>query len=127
MDDIVPTPPGWLDATGVAVWERVVGELARRNLLVDMDRDLLAGYCRLVSDMVHAAEDVNQNGRWDDKTGWERAATKTFRSSLKDLRLTAAELGITPSGRARGLLPGGEDEEDQFERDFGRLKETAKA
>ena len=119
LDGLSESPPDWLDAVGAGVWHRVVGELVRRGILADIDRDMMAHLCQLQSQALSLLDDVRDGGMIDSKTGWERAAFKAYRATVKDMRLLSSELGLTPTARARGVLPGGGEAEDEFERMFG--------
>ena len=100
MDDLAPD---WMDAVGTAVWMRVAGELSRLGLLKDADKDLMASYCQHVSNGMQYQRLLNDEGLMKD--GRVHPAASEMRQQFYQARLIAAELGITPAARARGILP----------------------
>lgn len=95
--------PDWLDGVGAAVWMRVAGELSALGLLKDADRDLMASYCQHVSNGMQYQRILNEEGLMKD--GKAHPAASEMRQQFYQARLIASELGITPTARARGILP----------------------
>lgn len=95
-----PTPgigacPDWFPAEAMEEWQRVVPELAALGVLTRVDRAVLEAHCLAYAEMIITA-----------KTGGMIKA-----SLLGQLRILAAELGLTPSARARMTTPKGESDD----------------
>ena len=109
-------PPEYLDAEGVKVWKRIIIEIGSKNLLKSLDEELLGDYCVLCSLAINFAKDLKKKGG-RMKDGKLAPAVQGFRDATHHARLMAAELGLTPSARHRGILPGVAKELDQKKRD----------
>jgi P27 family predicted phage terminase small subunit len=104
---IPPTAPDFLDGEARALWERVVPELARLDLVKPIDAEALAAYCltwqRLVdAQAIIAAEGLlatNSQGRV------RHPAVAVVEAASKDLRAWAAEFGLTPSAESKLKAP----------------------
>ena len=78
-------PPPWLPALGQVEWRRVVQVLAPAEILTEGDHALLLIYCGLWMQIQQATEQ----------------SLPVDPPLAAQLRLCAAELGLTPSSRAR--------------------------
>ncbi len=125
-DDRIPTCPHWLEEAAKVEWMRVAPELNRLGLLTRVDRAALAAYCQSYARW-QAAETIlslegitceytNKNGSTNTTLRPEVLVAKQY---LQFLRAFCSEFGLTPSSRARMVLP--KDEEDDEENDFRRL------
>lgn len=113
-----PEPPEWLPVEAAAEWRRVVPELARLELVKEIDRASLTAYCltwdRLVTAQRQIADDgllhTNSQGRT------RHPAVAIVEAASKELRAWAAEFGLTPSSEQRvgGKDGGGNGEENPF-------------
>lgn len=81
-----PPCPRFLNKEARKEWRRIVRILKDKNVLTELDRAVMAQYCQLWSEM--------------EKMGDEFQAAKHTQ-----LRVCAAELGLTPSSRT-SLIPG---------------------
>jgi P27 family predicted phage terminase small subunit len=125
-DDRIPTCPHWLEEAAKVEWMRVAPELNRLGLLTRVDRAALAAYCQsyarwqaaetILSSEGITCEYTNKNGSTNTTLRPEVLVAKQY---LQFLRAFCSEFGLTPSSRARMVLP--KDEEDDEENDFRRL------
>lgn len=84
-----PDKPIWLSKSAELEWDRVVPILEPAGYLAKSDAMALATYCELAAEFA--------------------AAPSEFRAGkIAQLRLLMAELGLTPSGRAK--MPAGKSE-----------------
>ena len=105
LDGLLVVAPYWLDSQAVGIWERVVGEIGDKDMLVNLDRDLLGMYCQHIANGIAAQTYINDNGLTDSK-GKKHDEVLIMRDSFDKARLVLAELGLTPSQRFRGTLGG---------------------
>ena len=90
------SPPVWLSKGALLIWERVVSDAAKIDLLDNLDRDLLGTHCDAVDiyqTLSHDLASGQSTTRLDDMKmlqGWARIISGT-----------AEKLGFTPSARAR--------------------------
>jgi len=108
--------PDWLDGIAHLVWNRYCADLVGRRMLSDIDKELLAAGCAAWSRFVQATKFINVNGL-TDKEGSAYPEVKIAESSAKQARLIFNELGLTPAGRAKGILQGskgGEEKQHRF-------------
>ncbi len=126
-DDRIPTCPHWLEEAAKVEWMRVAPELNRLGLLTRVDRAALAAYCQSYARWQAAETILSSEG-----ITCEYNRTRTVKPTatcgrkclcakqyLQFLRAFCSEFGLTPSSRARMVLP--KDEEDDEENDFRRL------
>ncbi len=78
----IPAAPGWLTAKAKTEWKRIVNVMQHVNVLTAADLSTLAQYCILYAELTKWKEDFP-------------AAKHT------QLRMCAAELGLTPSARSK--------------------------
>ncbi len=96
------------DPDALKVWNRLVPQLEGAGVLTPLDGDALSHYCMLHAfrDRAHAAlvamraEDPYYEQSRDGQT-----AVKMVMDLGKSMRATEAEFGMTPSGRARIVVP----------------------
>jgi len=114
-------PPEWLGELAREEWLRVVGELKRLGVYHQLDQALLAGYCEAYERWRRAQEATQKHGfcyERRDQDG-QIAYIGTYpevsiaAKALDQMRRLAAELGITPRGRAD--LAVGRQEADPFD------------
>ena len=90
-----PGMPGWLLPEARKEWARVAPRLTAVRVLTDVDAAMLAAYCQLWA-------------RWRKaETGKRKNASPAVGLSLlREMRMVCRELGMTPSARARMVVPG---------------------
>jgi P27 family predicted phage terminase small subunit len=113
-----PNCPSWLSLEAKREWKRIIPELSRLGLLSKLDRNILAGYCISYALWQRSQEYlfkqgtvyVTTNGKLQPRP--EIAVAKEAGEMMNDF---AAELGLTPSSRARMRLPDPNKEIDPME------------
>lgn len=100
----VPSPPMWLPEEAKAEWRRVAKVLVARRVLTDGDLAALEGYALNVGHVRIAAKAIEAEGAYVE--GKRHPAFTTLTQSGAEARRLAAELGLTPTSRAK--LPAGE-------------------
>lgn len=114
----IPTCPAWLSPVAKQEWRRVTPELARLGLLNKLDRNVLAGYCvsfalwRQTQDFLSSQGTVYVTTKGQLQPRPEVAVAKTAGEMMQGF---AAELGLTPTSRARMNLPKENAEIDPME------------
>lgn len=113
-----PGPPPHLSDQARTEWRRVAGDLHRRRLL---GRDMLAtleSYCLAVG-MVRACQErlTNEGDFIETEQGLKaHPATRLMLAAMREARLLAAELALTPHRRGK---KGPEDQDDDDLSDLG--------
>ena len=107
-----PPSPSWLSRVAKLEWNRVAPELYRLGLLKDLDLQPLAIYCQSYADMRKAQEALNKNGLTTvhvNKAGEENLVVRpehyVVQACVKQIKAFCTEFGMTPSSRARLMLP----------------------
>lgn len=98
-----PTPPAWLAGEARAMWDQVVAELSRLELLKPIDGPALATYCLTWARLVEAQDYISRNGILleTERGPIKHPAVLILESASKELRAWAAEFGLTPSAESR--------------------------
>jgi P27 family predicted phage terminase small subunit len=97
-----PTPPEWLNAKALVVWERTVYQLRVMSMLTAADGDALAVYCQSVVNYEEAVRLVNAAGyiiRGRDGNPVKNPAVQMVRDFGAQVRVMAGEFGLTPAAR----------------------------
>lgn len=111
-DPRLPEPPDFLlkDEVATRVWHETVDVLKDMNILSKTDTHLLVNYCTTYAEWVKAYTFVAENGHCDNHQARASAESMTYHK-LADRHLKLlAELGLTPSARARLSVAKTEDE-----------------
>jgi P27 family predicted phage terminase small subunit len=109
----VPEPAAWFDEAALAAWWHVVGELKAMGLLARSDRHALIRYCEMWSQWQIASGFVREKGQVypiRNKDGQVTCMAQfpqvsIARTLAAELRRLEQEFGLTPSARARIVLP----------------------
>lgn len=122
-------PPPELTEDAAKEWRRVEGLLRERGALTELDRGVLASYCMAYGRWAQAERAIAEIARRLPATGGLMMQTKAgnfiqnplvgiANKALSDMARYAAELGMTPSARARtsGEKPGKKEEMERFAR-----------
>jgi P27 family predicted phage terminase small subunit len=109
----IPPPPAWLTAEAKQEWRRVAPELARRRTLLMADLGALERYADAAGEVARCRKAITKDG---DVIAGSRGAMlhplhRVLQAALAESRRLAAELGLTPAGRARQApVEAGDDE-----------------
>lgn len=97
-----PSPPGGLNDHGRAEWKRVAPILHRRGHLTDDTLATLESYCRAVglARAYNALMDDEGHVLKGERGAQSHPAFKMLMGVMREIRLLAAELGLTPHRRA---------------------------
>lgn len=120
-------PPSFLDEYALEEWKRLAPGLYKIGILTPLDRSVFAAYCDAVSEWRRArelmAEKSGIDGLISEKASGNQAksvllniATDAAKSMLK----FGAELGLTPSARARLAIVPGRGEKSKFDGLIGK-------
>jgi P27 family predicted phage terminase small subunit len=115
------TYPAWLSSAAKREWKRLTPELARMGLLTKLDRNILAGYCAAFAMWQETQEVLSKQGtvyvspKGKLEIRPEMEVAKTIGEMMQRF---AAELGLTPTSRARMNLPKENEEVDPLEEFF---------
>ncbi len=96
-----PAAPAWLSAQAKAEWKRAAPQLHGRNLLAPDTAATLESYCVAVGLVRECEEIMGREGRLiDGEDGMKpHPAFKMQGAAMREARLLAAELGLTPHRR----------------------------
>lgn len=117
-----PDCPAWLDPDARTEWERIVPQLDSKRLTSPVDMALVACYCKAYSRWRKCESILDTEGMtFQSANGNPRAhpVASIAKNLLTELRLLAAEFGLSPAARGR-MKPqplGTEMDDDEF---FGR-------
>lgn len=97
-----PVQPGWLPPYAAEAWDQLVPELAAMGVLCVLDTAVIVGLCLSVSDVRQAREQIEDlTEPTADGGSKKNTLLRIARDAQLDVLRHAAELGCTPSGRAR--------------------------
>src|SRR5690625_219188 len=104
-----PSPPAWLAPHAKAEWKRAAPELHRRRLLQKDTLATLESYCTAVAQVRECEEIMVSEGRTvTTDSGPKRHPAFSIQSSaMREARLLAAELGLTPQRRGKQQVDDG--------------------
>lgn len=104
-----PVAPSWLTPQAKAEWKRAAPQLHARRLLTPDTLATLESYCIAIG-LVRECEDImTREGRMVDSEDGAKphAAFKMQGAAMREARLLAAELGLTPHRRGTKGKPEG--------------------
>jgi P27 family predicted phage terminase small subunit len=121
-----PQPPPWLPVLAREMWEHTVPELEGLNLLKNADLAVLTSYCVAWDQLARAVPLYTELGGMliaNKRSGVVKPnpAVALARAAIRDLLLTARELGCTPSAEAAlgtlmsGVVGGVDGEANPFD------------
>lgn len=99
-----PGCPTWLPAEAKAEWRRVVPQLDRVGTLALVDRAALTAYAQQWMMLFRAERDIQVRGLILED-GKRNPNILTAKDAATQIRLFAAEFGLTPSSRSRMETP----------------------
>lgn len=109
-----PSAPPWLTPQAKAEWRRAAPELHGRSLLASDTLATLESYCVAVGVVRECEEIMSRDGRLiDTKDGPKpHPAFRMQSAAMREARLLAAELGLTPHRRGiKGKDEGSKNDE----------------
>lgn len=97
-----PGAPSWLAAHARAEWGRAAPELHQRGLLTRDVQASLESYCVAVGTVRECEEAMQQDGRFiqTEKGPTMHPAFRIQSAAMREARLLASELGLTPHRRS---------------------------
>lgn len=101
-DPRLPDAPDFIEAdkTAKAVWDETVDILKDCGILSKTDTHLLASYCTTYAEWLKCYKHVSANGHTDE-SGKTSTESITFHKLADRHHKLIAELGLSPSSRAR--------------------------
>ncbi len=110
---VPPEPPFWLEGDALSMWNIVVPELTRLDLLKAEDVAVLTTYCEAWADFVQATADIKAQGYYiEARQGrLKNPAVGIKHAAMKELRSIASHYGLTPSTE-QALARGGDDDDE---------------
>lgn len=117
----VDSIPHHLDYHGKQQWKAIV-PLLNQLPIAEHDRNLVESWCILYSSRRKLQNDIQKNGlllsEYDDEGNLIRhrknPAHDMILSTVKEMRMIGAQLGLSVSSRLNLIEPEEEEEEDQF-------------
>jgi P27 family predicted phage terminase small subunit len=99
-----PVAPSWLSSQAKAEWKRAAPELNTRGLLTPDTLASLEAYCVAAGQVRECEEIMSREGRLivADGASKPHPAFKMQSAAMREARLLAAELGLTPHRRMTG-------------------------
>ncbi len=116
----VPGPPAWLPLDGKREWKRVATVLHGRGLLTTDALGTLESYCLAVA-QIREFERAMAGGRIviaEDGSSKPHVAFKMQQAAMREARLLAAELALTPQRQGTGGKGDEEPKGDGWEPDL---------
>lgn len=105
MDDLaIPRPPTWLSKAGKTEWRRCAPILVRDRRTLDLaDLAAFACYCAAVDQVEQATREITATGYTYEAGALIKAnpAVAIRDKAMSQIRLLAAELGMTSASRNR--------------------------
>ena len=121
-------PPDWLiDEVAVKEWKRIVKELKKINLIGNLDRNNLGGYCNAFANYIKATEILkNQTFYIDRET---RTGVIVVKNPMVDIQRTYAEemrkfaslCGFTIDARLKAVAIKTDKTQEDITRKFGNI------
>lgn len=112
--------PDWLSGRALTEWNRIVPLLRKETPISELDRSLLATYCRLYAAIQTCNDDIKKHGlviTTDNVTRKKNPYVDIMSQSIKDMKSIAVELGMTIQARAKMELKKSKSDQpqDKFE------------
>lgn len=111
-----PARPDWLTGEARRMWDLVVPELTRLQLLKPVDEGSLVAYCLTWQRLHDASLLVARDGLLleTEKGPVKNPAVLVVEAASKELRAWSSEFGLTPSSESRlGSMKGADGDEDE--------------
>lgn len=101
-NQVLPSPPSWLDAIALTEWKERLPELARSFNITPMDTISLATYCHTFSAWRECENAIREEGRILSN-GKAHPLLRHSLTLMQEMRRIAGDFGLSPS--ARKFLP----------------------
>ena len=99
------TPPDWLHDRALTEWQRVSPYLKANTPISELDRGLLADYCRCYGIVQTCNNQISKYGLviTNKETGIKKKNPyyEIMSQAIKDMKMIATELGMTINSRAK--------------------------
>lgn len=121
-------PPDWLiDDTAKKEWRRIVKELRKIDLIGNLDRNNLGGYCNAFANYVKATEILKNQAYYIDRE--TRTGVIVVKNPMVDIQRTYADemrkfaslCGLTIDARLKTAAVKTNTTEDKLKRKFGEI------
>jgi P27 family predicted phage terminase small subunit len=129
----VPVCPAWLCDVAKAEWVSVTDELLELGISATIDHAQVEGYCVAYARWVDAEHNLKEQGavvRSPSGYPIQNPYLSIANEALRQLRLFAAELGLSPSARTKIHVqprPAPDDFERFLRGEYGVMKRNRKA
>lgn len=108
VPDKIPDPPPWLSSYAKKEWNRVAPQLHKLGLLTEIDIAALASYCQSYDRLIRAEKAIRAHEKehgsllFTTETGYAQQIPEIgiANSAMKNIKVFAAEFGMTPSSRS---------------------------
>lgn len=98
-------PPDWLTGSALSEWNRIVPYLKANTPVSELDRALLADYCRCYGVVQTCNNQIAKYGLviTNKETGIKKKNPyyEIMSQAIKDMKMIATELGMTINSRAK--------------------------
>lgn len=121
-------PPEWLiDETAVKEWKRIVKELKKINLIGNLDRNNLGGYCNAFANYVKCTEILKEQTYYIDRE--TRTGVIVVKNPMVDIQRVYAEemrkfsslCGLTIDSRLKAAAIKTDKTQEEITRKFGNI------
>lgn len=121
-------PPDWLiDEVAEKEWKRIVKELKKINLIGNLDRNNLGGYCNAFSNYVKATNILKEQSYYIDRE--TRTGIIVVKNPMVDIQRTYAEemrkfaslCGLTIDARLKAAAIKTDKTQEEITRKFGNI------
>ncbi|MED1205838.1 phage terminase small subunit P27 family [Heyndrickxia acidicola] len=106
-------PPSWLDATAKKEFNRLAKLLIGIELINEADINTLALYCDALSEYLACKREIKAKGKWIDNKPSPFYLRK--KDAAAQMRVLSADLGLSPSARARLAINLSTEEDDEID------------
>lgn len=121
-------PPDWLiDDVAKKEWKRIVKELKKINLIGNLDRNNLGGYCNAFANYVRSTEMMRDQEYYMERE--TRTGTIIVKNPMVDIQKTYAEemrkfaalCGITIDARLKAAAIKTDKTQEEITKEFGNI------
>lgn len=122
--DEIMTPPAWLEnAVAIEEWNRVVPQLLEIDVVGNLDRTSIGGYCNAYARWIKASKELEKMPlAYVDKATGRTKANPYIDIQIKyaqEMRKFAEQCGLTISSRLKAAATKTKQQENNIEQVFG--------
>lgn len=126
--DQLKTPPKWLiDDVAKKEWRRIIKELKKINLIGNLDRNNLGGYCNAFSNYIRATDILKEQTFYIDRE--TRNGIIVVKNPMVDIQSRYAEemrkfaslCGMTVDSRLKAATIKADKTEESIQKKFGNI------